>query len=140
MGLFSDRRHPVLIAPTAEEDDGLRIRVWLLGLFTVVLFAALTVQLVRLQVFRHEEFEARATINRIRNITTPAERGLIFDRNGNPLVENVPAFAISVIPADVPDGLLGDAQKLARCGPSGAGAGDVDVLDRSADSGGQAQY
>ncbi|PZC45322.1 MAG: penicillin-binding protein 2 [Chloroflexi bacterium] len=104
MGLFSDRRHPVLIAPTAEEDDGLRIRVWLLGLFTVVLFAALTVQLVRLQVFRHEEFEARATINRIRNITTPAERGLIFDRNGNPLVENVPAFAISVIPADVPDG------------------------------------
>ncbi len=104
MGLFSDRRHPVLMAPGAEDDESLRIRVWLLGLFAVALFAVLTVQLVRLQVFRHDEFEAQATINRIRNTTLPAERGLIYDRNGRPLVENVPAFAISVIPADVPDG------------------------------------
>ena len=104
MGLFSDRRHPVLMAPGAEDDESLRIRVWLLGLFAVALFAVLTVQLVRLQVFRHAEFEAQATINRIRNTTLPAERGLIYDRNGRPLVENVPAFAISVVPADVPDG------------------------------------
>ena len=104
MGLFSDRRRPVLIAPPVEEDEGIRIRVWLLGLFALGLFAVLTVQLVRLQVFRHEEFAALATINRIRDVNLPAERGLIFDRDGNPLVENVPAFAISVVPADVPDG------------------------------------
>lgn len=104
MGLFSDRRHPILIAPAAEEDEGLRIRVWLLGFFTLALFAVLTAQLVRLQVLRHEEFEALATINRIRNVNIPAERGLIFDRDGEPLVENVPAFAISIVPADVPDG------------------------------------
>lgn len=104
MGLLSDRRRPILIAPPVEEDEGLRIRVWLLGLFALVLFAVLTVQLVRLQVFRHEEFEALATINRIRNVNLPAERSLIYDRNGVPLVENVPAFAISVVPADVPDG------------------------------------
>jgi penicillin-binding protein 2 len=104
MGLFSDRRHPVLMAPGAEDDESLRIRVWLLGLFAIALFAVLTVQLVRLQVFRYDEFEAQAAINRIRNTTLPAERGLIYDRDGRPLVENVPAFAISVIPADVPDG------------------------------------
>ena len=104
LGVFRDRRHPVLIAAGAEDDEGLRLRVWLLGLFALALFAVLTVQLVRLQVFRHDEFEAQATINRIRNTTLPAERGLIFDRNGRPLVENVPAFAISVVPADVPDG------------------------------------
>ena len=104
LGVFRDRRHPVLIAAGADDDEGLRLRVWLLGLFALTLFAVLTVQLVRLQVFRHDEFEAQATINRIRNTTLPAERGLIFDRNGKPLVENVPAFAISVVPADVPDG------------------------------------
>ena len=104
LGVFRDRRHPVLIAAGADDDEGLRLRVWLLGLFVLALFAVLTVQLVRLQVFRHDEFEAQATINRIRNTTLPAERGLIFDRNGKPLVENVPAFAISVVPADVPDG------------------------------------
>ena len=104
MGLFTDRRRPVLLVPAAEEDASLRIRVWLLGIFALMLFAVLTVQLVRLQIFRHEEFEALATINRIRNENLPAERGLIFDRNGNALVENVPAFAISVIPADIPDG------------------------------------
>ena len=104
MDLFRDRRHPVLIAAGAEDDEGLRLRVWLLGLFALALFAVLTVQLVRLQVFRHDDFEAQATINRIRNTTLPAERGLIFDRDGRPLVENVPAFAISVVPADVPDG------------------------------------
>ena len=104
MGLFRDRRHPVLLVPAAEENAGLRIRVWLLGIFALMLFAVLTVQLVRLQIFRHEEFEALATINRTRNENLPAERGLIFDRDGNALVENVPAFAISVVPADIPDG------------------------------------
>ena len=104
MGMLTDRRRPVLVPPPIEEEESTRIRVWLLGLFSLALFAVLTVQLVRLQVFRHEEFEALATINRIRNENLPAERGLIFDRNGNPLVENVPAFAISVVPADVPDG------------------------------------
>ena len=104
MGLFTDRRQPVLLVPAAEENAGLRIRVWLLGIFALMLFAVLTVQLVRLQIFRQEEFEALATINRIRNENLPAERGLIFDRDGNALVENVPAFAISVVPADIPDG------------------------------------
>jgi penicillin-binding protein 2 len=104
MGLFSDRRRPLLVFPPVEEDETIRVRVWVLGLFAITLFAVLTVQLVRLQIFRHDEFAALATINRIRNVNTPAERGLIYDRNGNPLVENVPAFAISVIPADVPDG------------------------------------
>ncbi|MEE9277134.1 MAG: penicillin-binding protein 2 [Dehalococcoidia bacterium] len=104
MGLFSDRRRLVLSEPAVGEDGRLRIKVWMLGGFALLLFGILTVQLVRLQIFRQSEFETRATINRLRVADTPAERGLIFDRNGNPLVENVPAFAITIIPADVPAG------------------------------------
>ena len=104
MGLLSDRRRPVLISPPANAEQGLRVKVWILGGFALLLFGILTVQLVRLQIFSQDEFEARATINRVRTIDMSPERGLIFDRDGNPLVENVPSFAVTVIPADVPDG------------------------------------
>lgn len=104
MGLLSDRRRPFIAEHTESDERALRIKVWLLGGAALLLFAILTVQLVRLQILRQAEFETRATINRIRTIDTPPERGLIFDRNGNPLVENVPAFAITLVAADVPDG------------------------------------
>ena len=104
MRLFGDRDRPHISGPTDFDDTALRIKVWMLGGFVILLFGILTLQLVRLQIFQQDAFEAKAAINRIRTTTQPAERGLIFDRNGNPLVENVPAFAITVTPADVPDG------------------------------------
>ena len=104
MGLLSEHNRPFITSPPPAEAARLRIKVWLLGGFALLLFGILTVQLVRLQIFRHEEFVAKAAVNRLRNVDTPPERGLIFDRNGNPLVENVPAFAVTVVPADVPEG------------------------------------
>jgi penicillin-binding protein 2 len=104
MGLFSDRRRPVMSGPVIEDEGSLRVKVWLLGFFVVLLFGILTIQLVRLQILNHEKFDTRATINRIRTIDSPPVRGLILDRNGNPLVENIPAFAITIVPADVPVG------------------------------------
>ncbi len=104
MGLLSEHDRPFITSPPPAEAARLRIKVWLLGGFALLLFGILTVQLVRLQIFRHEEFVAKAAVNRLRNVDTPPERGLIFDRNGNPLVENVPAFAVTVVPADVPEG------------------------------------
>lgn len=104
MGLLSDRRRPVLGGPQVDDEATIRVRVWLLGFFVVLLFGVLTIQLVRLQIFNQDKFEARATINRVRTVNTPPVRGLIFGRDGEVLVENIPAFAITVIPADVPEG------------------------------------
>ena len=102
MGLFSDRRRLTLVSPEVDAEDQLHFRVVMLGAVVVLLFAVLSVQLVRLQILLHDEFETQATINRVRETLQPAERGLIVDRNGTLLVENVPAFSISVVPADVP--------------------------------------
>ena len=75
-----------------EHGEGfpVRAKVWVLGGFILLLFGILTVQLVRLQLLRHDEFVARAASNRVRTIDIPPARGLIYDRDGNLLVENAP--------------------------------------------------
>ncbi|MFA6043130.1 MAG: penicillin-binding protein 2 [Patescibacteria group bacterium] len=55
-----------------------------------------------LQVVHGSAFRASAEDNRLRIITTPAPRGIITDRNGKALVENVAEFTFGIIPADLP--------------------------------------
>ena len=88
-----------------EHGEGfpVRAKVWVLGGFILLLFGILTVQLVRLQILRHDEFVARAASNRVRTIEIAPSRGLIYDSNGNLLVENAPAYRITLISADVSD-------------------------------------
>jgi penicillin-binding protein 2 len=69
----------------------------LLGLCTLV------VRYHYLQVQRHDEFALRSENNRIRPRAIPPARGLIFDRNGVLLADNVPAFRLEVVPERVPD-------------------------------------
>ena len=45
-------------------------------------FAGLTARLAELQLFRAEEFDSKATANRIRLDPAPAHRGIIYDRSG----------------------------------------------------------
>ena len=56
-----------------------------------------------LQVDRHAEYQARSDANRILTRPLPPARGLIYDRNGVLLAENVAAFRLEVIPEQVPD-------------------------------------
>jgi penicillin-binding protein 2 len=99
-----------------EHGEGfpVRAKVWVLGGFILLLFGILTVQLVRLQLLQHDEFVARAASNRVRTIDVPPARGLIYDRDGNLLVENAPAYQITLIAADIPDDEVRNvAQELA---------------------------
>jgi penicillin-binding protein 2 len=63
----------------------------------------LGVRFAYLQVERHDEFRARADANRIVTRARPPARGLIYDRNGMLLAENVAAFRLEVTPEQVPD-------------------------------------
>ena len=56
-----------------------------------------------LQVTRHDEFVTRSTNNSVKPRVIPPARGLIYDRNGVLLADNVPAFRLEVIPDKVKD-------------------------------------
>jgi penicillin-binding protein 2 len=72
-------------------------RLAVAGMFVGLLFSALVLQLVKLQVLRHDYFTARSDDNRLHSQYVPPTRGLIFDRNGELLADNQPIFNLTVV-------------------------------------------
>jgi penicillin-binding protein 2 len=74
----------------------------LVGVMVVisVAFVILIVRLIYLQVIEGEAYQHLSAINSIRLQSVDASRGLIFDRQGQLLVDNRPAFDLSIIPKD----------------------------------------
>jgi penicillin-binding protein 2 len=66
-------------------------------------FLAIAAQLANLQIFTGDQLAALSDRNRIRARTVPAPRGILFDRQGLPLVENRAAFTLAVVPRDAGD-------------------------------------
>jgi len=64
---------------------------------------ALVSRYVFLQVYHHDEYASRSESNRIKPRAIPPARGLIYDRNGVLLADNVPAFRLEVIPEKIDD-------------------------------------
>ncbi|MEK7246954.1 MAG: hypothetical protein AAB092_00625, partial [Chloroflexota bacterium] len=69
----------------------------------IFMFGILIIQLINLQVIQGADFKQQSAINAIREAPTPAARGLIYDRNGKPLVSNSARFSATIIPGDLPD-------------------------------------
>lgn len=65
-------------------------------------FCILAVRLVYLQGYRGDYYRARSERNRILSVALPAPRGSIVDRFGQPFVDNVPNFTLTLTPADLP--------------------------------------
>ena len=125
-------RLPGALEPPAEGLPVL-LKVWLLAGGVLLLFGILTVQLVRLQLLKHEEYAARADINRVRTYDITPARGLIYDAKGTPLVENFPTYQVTLIPADVPDGEEGAiAAALAEIFERPAWEIEQQILERKA--------
>ncbi|HTM68190.1 MAG TPA: penicillin-binding protein 2 [Candidatus Binatia bacterium] len=69
------------------------------------LAAMLTLVVLRaghVQIVKSAEYARLAEGNRSRQMLVPVERGVMYDRNGTPLVRNVPDFSVAVTPADLP--------------------------------------
>ena len=84
-----------------DEGFNLELRVYVIQYLVLVVFIALGIRFYILQVARHDDYQARAENNRIRELPIPAPRGQILDQNGNVLVDNTPAFNIVVTPEDI---------------------------------------
>lgn len=84
--------------------------------FVVVALAllALGAWYFRLQVLQHADYATRSEANRIRPKPVVPARGMIYDRNGRLLAENLPAFRLDVTPdkAGDLDRLLADLGKV----------------------------
>ncbi len=78
-------------------------RVILSSVVSVLLLAFVIARLVQLQVVDHELFAEKSQGNRVRIEPVPPIRGLVFDRNGRVIAENLPAYQLELVPEQVGD-------------------------------------
>lgn len=74
--------------------------------FALATIAVLALRVFYLQVVRNDFYSQMAKDNRVRYVPIRAPRGIIFDRNGEKLVNNSPSFDVVVIPADLPEDFM----------------------------------
>ncbi|HWO93272.1 MAG TPA: penicillin-binding protein 2, partial [Dehalococcoidia bacterium] len=104
--MLSDPRDPKRWRRSRTESDETseaEHRYYLVGIriAILVLFAILTAQLFRMQIIQGSEYEERARNNRIATEVVHPLRGLIYARDGTPVVENEATFSAIVIPAEI---------------------------------------
>ena len=71
--------------------------------FAGILIAVLVGRLIYLQVLAHEHYITLSDDNRIKILPLPPNRGLIFDRNGLILADNLPSYRLEITPEQVHD-------------------------------------
>jgi len=90
-----------LLAPNRERDRR-PIRFLTFGIVMVLVFSVLGARLAYLQIDRGQVYAAKAEANRTVTESISAPRGLIYDRRGRLLVNNVATWTVKIVPADLP--------------------------------------
>lgn len=75
-----------------------RDRARLAGILTGAAFLLLGAAFFRVQVLASSEYSLTAENNRLRKIELPAPRGTIYDRYGRVVADNVPGYAVTILP------------------------------------------
>ena len=86
-----------------QEQRSFQARAIAAGIIMAVLILFVMARLVDLQVLSFEHYSDLSRGNRVRIEALPPTRGLIFDRNGNVLAENLPSYQLEMIPEQVGD-------------------------------------
>src|SRR5215510_4651214 len=81
----------------AEDRRRIGVRLAVLQVGVIVLFAVLAIAFWFLQIVQHAKFEEMAENNHQRTLGLRAPRGILFDRTGRVLVENRNSFNISIV-------------------------------------------
>jgi len=82
----------------------------------VVAFVVLLGAFFRTQVLQNSQYALQSETNRLREVPLPAPRGIIYDRNGNVIAENVPGYSVSVL-APTADSLRAMLHRLSETIP-----------------------
>lgn len=78
-------------------------RIMVISAMVSVLILGLVVRLVYLQIVGHEHYALLAKNNRIKVSAIPPTRGIIYDRKGRILAQNLPSYSLEIIPEQVKD-------------------------------------
>ncbi len=95
-----------LLSPIKDHHSERRLfigRVVFASIFSFVLLGLVIARLVQLQVFDHELFTEKSQGNRVRISAVAPIRGLVFDRKGRVIAENLPAYQLELVPEQVED-------------------------------------
>lgn len=91
--------------PLGSEPSG-PTRVWprfvAFGVAIVLVVGLLGYRMFELQVNQGDRFAAMAVQQRVATVPIPVARGLMYDRKGRLLVENIPTFVVKIRPSDLP--------------------------------------
>ncbi len=98
-------------------------RITLTGYIILLVVVIFVLRLWQLQVLEGDRFKMLSESNRLRIIKTPAPRGIIYDRNGNAMVKNIPFFSVSISHDSIKDI---DTEALASL----LGMRESDIIDR----------
>lgn len=94
-----DDGFPATPQPSRSRPHG---NVRALKIAVLLAFVLLSLQLLNMQVVQGSEYRERSKENHLRVASILPPRGLIFDRNGTPLVQNIGVFQAAVTPELLP--------------------------------------
>lgn len=85
-----------------------------LRIAVLALFGLLVLRLANMQIVNGAEYAERARNNHIQAQQILPARGLIYDRNGEPLVQNVGVYTATIIPEFLPNPALSGGEEKRR--------------------------
>ncbi len=88
-----------------SDNENVQNRNWNVLIFMTAVFVLFVVLLFRLYSLQHTHYDEnfqRSEENRLRRVELVAERGFIYDRNGEVLVRNRPSYQIALLSLNLP--------------------------------------
>ena len=84
----------------AENIASIRQYYFTNGLLWIII-SVLIIRYFQLQILNFDQYSKKANTNRIRKVTLSSPRGLILDREGRILVDNIPTYILNAIPGEL---------------------------------------
>lgn len=86
------------------------------GILVAIALGVLLAAFFRAQVVEHAEYALQSDDNRLNEVPLPAPRGMILDRNGQVIAENIPGYTVSML-SPRSDSLRASLQRLSSVLP-----------------------
>ena len=103
MGSLTSQRRGQVVKDQALEGNLFASRAMMAFLLVLLAVLMLCLRYFYLQVISHDEFSVRSASNRVRIVPVAPNRGLVYDRRGRPVAQNLPAYRLEVVPEKVED-------------------------------------